>query len=164
MLSVKPGLLSETQKLINYRGVVGVIDAIVDNNLLGNRVGIIPHEIKSVTNRNFKYIQKGDVGDHYKLQAGLYALAMGTDYYALDFIASDDLRDRCYVCKTAEVADDINSIIDDFDDMVVNHKVPEWEFRQTWQNNPDYMNYDPEWATATEQQFRGYLEQLGIDY
>ena len=163
-LKTQEGLVVSTQETVEYRGVVGRVDAVINQDLLGIKVGNIPHEIKSVTNKNFKYIQKGDVGEHYKLQAGLYALAKGSDYFCLDFIASDDLRDRCYLFETSEVEWEIEKIINEFTYMVSEHIVPEWDFRQQWQNNPDYMNYDPIWTTCNEYEFRNRLDQLRINY
>src|SRR3990167_3054863 len=58
----------EKQKEVEYRGVVGFVDAILDG---------VPLEIKSTTNLAFKYIQKGGIKRGHKLQAEFYALALG---------------------------------------------------------------------------------------
>lgn len=163
-LKEKSGLVIDTQLEVEYRNTVGKPDIEIDQNLLTVMVGEIPHEVKSVTNKAFKYIQKDNISFHYKLQAGFYGLARGTEEYGLDFIASDDLRDRCFILETKEIKPYIDQAIDDFQYMISHRTIPEWEVQQEWQNNPEYMKYDPIWATCTESEFRSRLEQLRINY
>jgi len=163
-LETKKGLVVSKQIDVEYRGVIGRADIILDQDLLGMKVGVIPHEIKSVTNKNFKYLAKGDVGDQYKMQAGLYALALEKEYYGLDFIASDDLRSLSFILKTDEIKDEIDGAIDKFEEMVSKKIVPPWEFKMAWQANPEYMRFDPIWTECNEAEFRSRLEQLGISY
>lgn len=165
----KLGALVESQKELTYRGVYGLADMIVDQSDGFNfRCGVIPHEVKSVTGRAYKWIvDKGEISWHYKMQAGFYGLAMNTQYFGLDFIASDDLREHCTIHKTREVKADVDKIIDEYEQMIKDwndHKiVPAWQAHDKWMENPDYMPYDPAWATATDQEFVKRIKDMSAE-
>ena len=84
-----------------YRGVTGTIDFIVNTKNWQTNVGIIPLEIKSVKNSQFSYIINRRTGGPklgHCLQAMLYALATGSEHYALTYVAADDLRTKTFIC------------------------------------------------------------------
>lgn len=161
------GVLVSKQRSVEYRGVVGVVDAEVDSKGLQFKdLGIIPHEIKSVTNRNYKYIHdKGDISEHYQLQAAFYALALGTDYYALDFIASDDLREYVTIHETKNMKSKVDRKISQYmktiEDWKKDQTVPKWEADYKWLENPMYMPFEEVWATCPQSVFIKKLEELG---
>jgi hypothetical protein len=155
----KAGVLLERQKEVNYRNVIGFIDAVVDSNKLMFKKGAMCHEVKSVTNAKLKRIEtSGEIDHHYKLQAGLYAIAMKSEYYAIDIISAEDLRVNTYIFQTKDIAPEIEQIITDYDkaletwktmkrlpELVVNEKVK-------WAINPDYSPFPPEWLEKTDEQ------------
>jgi hypothetical protein len=155
----KAGILLAKQKEVKYRNVIGFIDAVVDSNKLMFKKGAMPHEVKSVTNAKLKRIAAtGEVDHHYKLQAGLYAIAEKSEYYAVDIISAEDLRVTSYIFQTADIAPEIEQIISNYDkalevwktikrlpELVVNEKVK-------WATNPDYAPFPVEWLEKTDEQ------------
>lgn len=143
--------LVQAQAPVEYLGVVGLVDALVDTNSgYDFNFGLVPHEIKSVTNAKFKRITKTHEADPWhKLQAGLYALALGSSHYCIDYAASDDLRVLSFVYPVAEVADEIHSIIDAYKDCMQRRYVPVFVPRYPWQATKTYNHY-PEWSELTE--------------
>lgn len=150
------GLINK-QKFVEYRDCVGYVDAIVDMrdwNL--PNFGVIPHEIKSVANAKFKRIEKSGEADRgHKLQGGLYALALGTDHFAIDYVASDDYRIETYLYETAEVKEEIDQVINDFAQALKAGVLPVFQAKESWQSKLDYCNY-PEFLELGE----GQLEEL----
>jgi len=143
--------VKERQKEVLYRNVIGYVDAVIDTSEMDFPLGVIPHEIKSVTNMKFKHIVTQSKPDRsHMLQAGLYALAMGSDHFAINYIAADDLRVKTYVLDTADVKDEIDSIIDKFDAQVLKKTVPLFEACEPWQSNLVYNNY-PEYQKILEE-------------
>jgi CRISPR/Cas system-associated exonuclease Cas4 (RecB family) len=130
----------ETQVEVNYRGVVGYVDA-VDG---------MPHEIKSVKNSKFKRItaQNGADKSHI-LQATLYALALNSDEFAIDYVAADDFRTLTYIYQTETYKQDVDQIIDSFQDAIKRKVVPIFEAKESWQAKPDYNNYF-DWIELTQ--------------
>jgi hypothetical protein len=155
----KAGVLIEKQKEVKYRNVIGFIDAVVDSDKLMFKKGPMVHEVKSVTNAKLKRIQTStEVDYHYKLQAGLYAIAEKNEYYAIDIISAEDLRVNTYIFQTADIAPEIEQIISNYDkaletwktmkrlpELVVNEKVK-------WAINPDYAPFPAEWLEKTDEQ------------
>lgn len=153
------GILIEKQKEVNYRNVIGFVDAVVDSNKLMFKKGIMPHEVKSVTNAKLARIAKTtEIDHHYKLQAGLYAIAMKSEYYAIDIISAEDLRVNTYIFDTKDIAPEIEQIISNYDkalevwktikrlpELVVNEKVK-------WATNPNYAPFSAEWLEKTDEQ------------
>jgi hypothetical protein len=161
------GLVVETQKSLEYRGCIGIVDATMDSDKMQFHKGIIPHEIKSVTNRAYKWIHdRGDIGWGYHLQACLYAMALETEYYALDFIASDDLREYITIHETRIFKKEVDRVISEYQQMIqdftTNATVPKWETHDKWQNDPKYMKYDVFWSECSDTQFINKLQELGI--
>jgi hypothetical protein len=42
--------------------------------------------------------------------------------------------------------------------------VPDWNPKENWQNNPQYMNFDHKWSEFTEKEFKNELKKLGVIY
>jgi CRISPR/Cas system-associated exonuclease Cas4 (RecB family) len=143
-------LALETQKFVEYRIVVGYVDALVETKDWDFQNGVIPLEIKSTSNMKFKRIVKNGADRGHKLQAGLYALALNSPHYGVSYVATDDLRIQTYIYETADVKDEIDSIIDRFDEVRAKGIVPIFEPNESWQKNPDYQKY-PEWAELSEE-------------
>lgn len=149
LVKLVPGVL-EAQKFVEYRGVVGYADAIVETDKYDFNLGIIPHEVKSVTNAKYKRIEKRKEADMgHKYQAALYALAIGASHYAIDYVASDDLRVLTFIYPTAEIKDEIDAIIDAYNAQMAKQVVPIFEPRYKWQADKMYNKF-PEWANLTE--------------
>jgi hypothetical protein len=130
----------ETQKEVEYRGVIGYADAIIDTKDYDFKCGIIPHEIKSVTNAAFKWI-KGAPSRSHKLQATLYALALGSEYAAVDYIASDDYRVQTFVFPATDCKEEIDKIINDYNQHIKAGILPMFEEKEPWHIKPDYQKY-----------------------
>jgi hypothetical protein len=144
----------EAQRFVNYRGVVGYVDFIVDVRdfykdedwvqKVGSR---LVREIKSVTNMKFKRLDyKGspEADRSHRLQGTLYALALGDDYYAIDYIASDDFRILSLIYHVKDTKDEVLRIINEFDTHTKNGTLPAFSAPEKWMENPDYADY-PEW-------------------
>lgn len=146
-----PGIV-ETQKPVSYRNVVGLVDAVVDTADYDHKLGVIPHEVKSVTNAKYKRIEKeGRADEGHMFQGGLYALALGSPYYAIDYVASDDLRVLSYVYPTKDIKPAIEAIIDRYDDCIKRQVIPVFEARYKWQADKKYTQYE-EWQGLTEEE------------
>jgi hypothetical protein len=129
-----------------YRGAVGVIDALVDTAEYDFPLGIIPHEIKSVANAKFKRIkQTNEADDAHKLQAAFYAIALGKEHYAIDYVAADDFRVITFVYQAFDLKDTIDLIIDTYEQALEKDYIPPFEPRYAWQGNEKYNNY-PQYA------------------
>lgn len=146
-----PGICDK-QKEVQYRNVIGFADAIVSTMNYEFPCGKIPHEIKSVTNAKFKNICKSGEADRgHILQACLYALALGTTHFAIDYVASDDYRIQCMVYKTADFKPEVERIIDRFDKQLASGVIPAFVAEEAWQKNPAYADY-PDWINLTEEE------------
>lgn len=147
----KAGILVEKQKEIRYRNVIGFIDAVVDSNKLMFKKGNMPHEVKSVTNAKLARIAKSEVDHHYKLQAGLYAIALKSEHYAVDIISAEDLRVNTYIFQTKDIAPEIEQIISNYDialDVWKSSKLLPalvTSKETAWATNPDYAPFEKEW-------------------
>lgn len=139
----------ETQKFVEYKNVVGYVDAVVETKDWDFWNGIIPLEVKSVSNAKFKRIEKQGADRGHKLQAGLYALAMGSNHFGVCYVATDDLRVQTYIYETAEIKDEVDSIIAKYDEARKNSIIPEFEAIEKWQGNVQYSKY-PEWQQLTK--------------
>lgn len=158
LLSHTPSLL-KSQEFVEYRGVVGYVDAIVETDKYDHNLGIIPHEIKSVTNAKFKRLMKTKEADSgHKLQGGLYALALGASHYAINYVATDDLRIATFIYPVADIKEEIDQIITDYDNQIEKQVIPIFEPRFSWQANKLYNKF-PEWSELTEEEC-----QLAINY
>ena len=138
--------VKDTQKELKYRNVVGIADAIVDTKGFDFECGVIPHEVKSVTNMKYKNILRtGEADRGHLLQACLYALALGSEHFAVDYIASDDYRLMSLVYKTSDYQKQVDDIISTFDEQLATGLIPVFIPEEKWQANIKYNNY-PEWS------------------
>ena len=148
----------EKQKFLEYRGVIGYCDSIVDTKDWDNPIGIIPLEVKSVTNMKFKRIESQGADEGHVLQNAFYGLATNSKYHAITYIASDDYRISTLIYKTTDSKNDIDLIIDEFEEAVKSKTIPLFKPRQDWQANIKYNNF-PEFAGLTAQELREkYIE------
>lgn len=147
---VKEADAVETQKDALYRDVVGFIDLIADTRDWDFPSGIIPVEVKSVTNAKFKRITgHGEPDRSHLLQACLYALSEGTDKFGVTYIAADDLRVVTSIHETADYKVEVDRIIDRFQTQLATGKVPAFVAEEKWQADLKYCNY-PEWLELDE--------------
>lgn len=158
-----PGIIptpDDKQHDIIYRGVTGHIDAVVDMKEWDMpKLGIIPHEVKSVTNLKYKRIEKSGGADwQHQMQAGMYALALNADHFMIHYVASDDYRISSMLYETKEIAADIDRVIDEVLEQLATGKLPVFVARLDWQNNKDYQNY-PAWSELTEDQVNKKLKK-----
>lgn len=151
LVSVLPGLVT-TQKFVEYRGVVGYVDAVVSTNAWEKNFGIIPLEVKSVTNAKYKMISKSGQADRgHILQSTLYALSQASGHFAITYVASDDYRVNTFVYKTSDYATEVNRIIDAYDKQLATGRIPEFKAEEKWMTNPKYADY-PEFIGLTEEE------------
>lgn len=151
---------NKTQVEVEYRNVVGFVDAIRNN---------MPYEVKSVKNSQMQYLDPNNTkqrrgndglepiydGPKYAhvLQATLYGLALKTDYITVLYVAADDLRTLPHVIETKTMAGEVERIIDEFNAQLKLKTLPKWEAREDWQEKypqysdyPDWISLDPETA------------------
>lgn len=145
----------EAQKEIEYKGVVGLIDAIKNGRI---------YEIKSIKNSQYKYLDPENIKQYrtaegmakmYKgvkrshaLQAGLYALAEGKDEFTIIYASADDLRTIPHTIKVDEVKDEINNIIDEVNKTLEKGVLPPFVAKEGWQTDARYSSY-PEWISLS---------------
>jgi hypothetical protein len=163
----KAGILIERQKEIKYKNVIGFIDALVDSGKMNFKKGQMPHEIKSVTNAKLKRISQTEVDYHYKLQGGLYALAIGSEYYAIDIISAEDLRVNTYIFDVKDIKSDIENIISRYDEAMENWKtkkiLPKFEVnpKVPWTSNLEYAPFSMEFVEMTDSDMVKYIDNNG---
>lgn len=151
----------DTQKFLEYRGVIGFCDSIVDTSEWDSPVGIIPLEVKSITNAKFKRIALQGPDKGHVLQNALYALAMGSPYHAIAYIASDDYRIFTTIQKTSDSQKEIDQIIDDFQKALKTETIPKFVPRAKWQGDLKYNNF-PAFAGMTEEELQEKYQALKI--
>ena len=162
------GVLVEQQKKVEYRGDIGFVDAVVDSEKMLFKQGIMPHEVKSVTNAKLKRLNKTEVDYHYKMQACFYAMAMDTQWYAVDIVSAEDLRPSVYVFKTQEMKADVDKAISAYQIAMENwakdRTLPKFEAnpKVMWTANTQYSMFDEFWLTAPDSEVIKKLEELGI--
>lgn len=148
----------EVQKFFEYRGVIGYCDTIVDTRDWDNPVGLIPLEVKSVTNMKFKRVE--DQADHgHVLQNAFYGLAGNYKHHAIVYVASDDYRVSVSIHEVEESRKEIDDIITRFDEAMKLETIPVFEPIEQWQASVKYNNF-PEFATMTEDQLKEKYQQL----
>lgn len=140
-----PGVIDK-QKFVEYRNALGYVDVVIDSKDYENNLGIIPHEVKSVSNAKFKRITvQGSPDMGHILQACFYAMALGSKYFCLDYVSTDDYRIETYVIATEKYAEQVDKIIDQFDKAMVDWNkdkiVPVFKANEKWQEKVDYNNY-----------------------
>ena len=139
---------TQAQVPVTYRGVAGIADMVLD----------CPVEVKSVTNMAFKYLQKEGAKRGHKLQAELYAKALGFKEYMVAYVASDDYR---VLCLPYEVGEEVDKVIDEYEKQVKSGIVPTFKAEEKWQSDKKYSAY-PEWTKLDEQEIAEKLAKLGI--
>lgn len=158
-----PGLVidkDDKQQEISYRGVTGHIDAVVNMKEWDMpKLGIIPHEVKSVTNMKYKRIEKAMEADwQHQLQAGMYAMALEASHFMIHYVASDDYRILSLLYETKSIEDDVDRIIDEVMQQISTGELPPFVARLDWQNNKDYQNY-PAWSDLTQDEANKKLKK-----
>lgn len=133
---------------VNYRGVVGLADVVLE----------IPVEVKSTTNMAFKHRQKEGVSRGHKLQAELYAKALGYKMASVAYVASDDYRVLCFEFP---VTDEVDSVIDRYEAQVAHGTVPVFVAEEKWQAMTDYNPY-PDFMKLDEQEIVQKLTEMGV--
>lgn len=132
-----------------YRGVVGFADVVLQ----------YPIEVKSVKNSAFRFKQKEGTSRGHRLQAMLYAKALGFDMFGVAYVASDDYRVLCF---EHEVTDEVDEIIDAYENQVSLGNVPEFQAMENWQGMKDYNIY-PEWQNLSAEQIANKLDAEGYE-
>lgn len=161
---------SDEQPKAVYKDVVGYVDSVIDTDLMYSKRGVIPNEIKSVTNAKLKRIDKTGVDWHYRVQACFYALAMNVDHYGVTIVSSEDLRSSTYMFKTKAdgFVNRIHKIIDEYDKAIdewfTKHKLPAFSPKPevSWTKNIAYAMYDEFYITRSDQDVIKKLEELGL--
>lgn len=149
----------DSQKFLEYRGVIGFCDSIADTSKWDTPIDDIPLEVKSVTNMKFKRIEAQGADRGHILQNALYALALGTPYHAIAYIASDDYRVLTTIHKTEDSKVEIDKIIDEFNEAFKLDTIPRFEPREKWQANIKYNNF-PQYAGMTEEELKLEYQKL----
>ena len=145
------GLLKpdETQVEVEYRGCVGIVDAIKDGEV---------YEIKSVKNSQWQYLDPnndkkrrtpdgmqsvyGGVKYAHALQGALYALALKKPSFTVIYASADDLRTLPHTIETKEMQREVDKIISEVEQALLNHNLPKWKAREDWQEKyPQYSSY-----------------------
>lgn len=153
-----PGLLEE-ERDVEYKNVVGKIDAVIDMEMWNQKkLGILPHEIKSTSNAGFKWIKKTGAKRSHQLQACLYALAEDKSHFVIHYVATDDYRVESFLFKVSDFEKDVDSIVEEFDHYRKIGKVPAFEPKEKWQENIKYNNYS-KWMDLTEEEIEIKLKE-----
>lgn len=148
VVKMMPGLVGE-QVEVDYKGVIGYIDTLIDTKDYDFKVGVIPNEIKSVKNSKFaRIMQEGKPDRSHSLQATLYALARGTKDAMITYIAADDLRTHSFLISVSDYQEEVERIISDYDKAIREGTVPAFVAPEKWMTNPQYCEY-PEWMSLT---------------
>lgn len=155
----KQGIVSDFQKKAEYRGVIGMIDAMMDTSHSNFKQGIIPFEIKSVSNAKFKrLLAEGAIQRGHALQAALYALSEGTEYFGVCYISTDDYRLLTFIEPVDRWKPEIDRIIDGFNDCIVKGIIPVFDPPELWMKKTEYCKF-PEWRDLTFDQCQAKLAE-----
>lgn len=155
--------VQKTGATVFYKGAIGVYDALIDTTAYNGKFGVIPLEVKSVTNAKFKHIEKSRAPDeNHLLQGAFYALALETDQFALSYIASDDYRTLTWLFETQDYKDEIDKIIERYNVQMSKQKIPIFEPRYKWQATKDYNKY-PEWQELDDKAIKLALDSFYPD-
>jgi hypothetical protein len=142
----------DKQRYTEYKNTVGFIDAIVDSKDYECKVGIIPHEVKSVSNAKFRRITQSGVSDiSHSLQASFYAISEGLDYFAIDYVSADDLRIHCMIDRTENWRKLVDKRISEVEKQLKLGFIPVFKAREEWQNLVKYNSYST-WFNLTDEE------------
>jgi hypothetical protein len=149
----------EKQKFLEYKGVIGYCDSVVDTSKWDNPIGTIPLEVKSVTNMKFKRLEKTGADPGHILQNAFYAICLGSLYHAITYIASDDYRVLTSIHKTADSKGEVDKIIDEFEEAIKQDVIPAFVPRVPWQSNLKYNNF-PQFVGMTPDELKEAYKEL----
>lgn len=129
----------ETQKPVEYRGCVGVIDGI------GRKGGLV--EVKSVKNSQLKWLKKDGAKLDHELQLTLYLLAEGKESGHLIYVSAEDFQTFSFVVHAETHRDMVESLISEVENQLKAGVLPSLAPRQSWHEKPTYTQYSnyPEW-------------------
>jgi len=153
-----------TQKFLTYQGAIGYADAIVNTKGYEHNFGIMPHEVKSVSNAKFKRIlSQGKPDTGHILQACFYALAENSKYFAIDYVSTDDYRIETYILNTKGYEKAVTDAISAFNDALIAYTehgtIPEFVAKEKWQEKIDYCNY-PTFKDLTAEEAKTLAEKM----
>lgn len=151
------------QEKVEYRGVVGRIDAMADTHDWDFPHGIMPVEVKSTSNAKFKRIVSNGPDRGHILQATLYGLAKASDWVAISYVASDDYRVQTFIIEVKEFKKEVDTIITEFDKAMKSKVVPSFVPREKWQENSLYNKYT-NWMTKTDKELKALSKELFKKY
>lgn len=149
----------KTQEFVEYKGVIGYYDALVDASKWDFPMADIPLEVKSVTNFKFRRIMKDGAQEGHILQNGVYALGLEAKNHAVAYVASDDLRVHTFVFDTEEHRDEIDARIVAYQMAINSKEIPVFQEREGWQSMPKYASY-PDWIGLNEAELQAKAKEL----
>jgi hypothetical protein len=144
--------VTDGQPFAEYKECIGYIDSVIDTGQMQAKVGIIPNEIKSITNMKWKQVARSGIDWHYKIQAGFYALAMGVEHFAVTIISSEDLRRETHIFRTREMMRDVENAISAYNKAMEvwnkNKVLPAFAASPNvaWTANLKYAMFEEQWA------------------
>jgi hypothetical protein len=160
-LSLLPCVVSK-QEFVEYRNVVGYMDAFVDTSAFDFPVGDAPLEIKSVNGMKYKRIKQAGAPDlGHVLQGTLYALAKQTPSFLVSYVCADDYRINTFTLDTADFKEAVDRIIDRYDAQKATGKIPVFEAEEKWQENRKYNDYF-DWMGLTQQEIDDRAIAMGL--
>lgn len=125
----------ERQKEVEFEGVVGKVDAVVEYG--GQK---LPLEVKSVRYMKFKKIGN-EPDDQYLLQASLYGLALKSEYFLLSIVDTQSGTPLIFKVKTKDYERRVLKIKEDYDEVWKRGFMPVFEPLYDWQKYPKYSDY-----------------------
>lgn len=158
----------DNQPFGEYKGAIGYVDNILNTDLMQAKKGIVPNEIKSVTNMKMKNINRTGIDYHYKIQACFYALASSRKWYAVTVVSAEDLRSETHIFNVLDMKQDVERAIREFDeamkDWKENKKLPPFAANPMvpWTSNLQYAMFEEFWAQAPDDKVVAKLEELGL--
>lgn len=160
-LSLLPCIISK-QEFVEYRNVVGYMDALVDTKAFDFPVGDAPLEIKSVNGMKYKRLKAAGMPDlGHALQGGLYALAKKAPYFLVSYVCADDYRIMTFTLETADFKEAIDRIIDRYEAQKLTGKIPVFVAEEVWQKQQKYNQYF-DWMNLTEQEIQDRATAMGL--
>ena len=148
-----------TQAEVSYKGVIGYVDCLVDSLHFDFPCGVVPLEVKSVSNAKFKRLERGGADHGHLLQGALYALALDKPSFAILYVASDDYRIKTWLYDTALFKEEIDAIIERYSTQLSKGTVPAFEAIEKWQADLKYCRY-PDWMGLSEEEATSKLKAL----
>lgn len=134
--------VEEQQQNVEYRGVVGKIDA---KFKWEDKPYLL--EIKSVKYAKYKRIEE-EVDEQYRLQATLYGMALKMDNIAIAVIDTQTLIPKMFYGNRTEHSRQIEGIIDAYNTAIKRKFMPVFEPTYKWQSKPEYQDY-PEFSALS---------------